>query len=62
MAIAKGLLSEDDYLLQEILFNPRTSGQVERIRTELKTIQGIIEQKDADGLKTYLKKIRNNIK
>lgn len=24
MAIAKGLLSEDDYLLQEILFNPRT--------------------------------------
>ena len=29
MAIAKGLLSEDDYLLQEILFNPRTPGQVE---------------------------------
>ena len=25
MAIAKGLLSEDDYLLQEILFNPRHS-------------------------------------
>lgn len=29
MAIAKGLLSEDDYLLQEILFNPRTPSQVE---------------------------------
>ena len=36
MAIAKGLLSEDDYLLQEILFNPRTPGQVTNIRTELK--------------------------
>ena len=35
MAIAKGLLSEDDYLLQEILFNPRTPGQVTNIRTEL---------------------------
>lgn len=36
MAIAKGLLSEDDYLLQEILFNPRTPSQVENIRLELK--------------------------
>lgn len=24
MKIAKGVLNEDDYLLQEILFNPRT--------------------------------------
>ena len=29
MAIAKGLLSEDDYLLQEILFNPTAPSQVE---------------------------------
>ena len=36
MAIARGLLSEDDYLLQEILFNPRTPAQVENIRLELK--------------------------
>ena len=35
MAIAKGVLSEDDYLLQEILFNPRTPAHVEGIRTEL---------------------------
>ena len=38
MAIAKGLLSEDDYLLQEILFNPRTPGQVTNIRTEKRGI------------------------
>ena len=62
MAIAKGLLSEDDYLLQEILFNPRTPGQVTNIRTELKNLLEIIEKKDADGMKAYLTKIREKIK
>lgn len=51
MAIAKGLLSEDDYLLQEILFNPRTPAQVEKIRTELKNLQQIISEKDAEAMK-----------
>ena len=62
MAIAKGLLSEDDYLLQEILFNPRTPGQVANIRTELKNLLEIIEKKDAEGMKAYLTKIREKIK
>lgn len=62
MAIAKGLLSEDDYLLQEILFNPRTPAQVENIRTELKNLLQIISEKDAEGLKRFLTKVRNNIK
>jgi prephenate dehydrogenase len=61
MAIAKGLLNEDDYLLQEILFNPRTPAQVEKIRTELKTLLEIITKKDAEGMQKYLKKIRSNI-
>jgi len=61
MAIAKGLMSEDDYLLQEILFNPRTPAQVENIRRELKEILEIITNKDADRLKKYLTKIRKNI-
>ena len=60
--IAKGVLSEDDFLLQEILFNPYTSGQVEKIRTELKELLDIIDRKDAEGMKTYLNKIRNNVK
>ena len=60
--IAKGVLSEDDFLLQEILFNPYTSGQVEKIRTELKELLDIIDRKDAVGMKTYLNKIRNNVK
>ncbi len=61
MDIARGLLNEDDYLLQEILFNPRTSGQVENIRRELKELLEIISNKDAEGMKTYLTKIRKNI-
>ena len=62
MNIAKGVLSEDDYLLQEILFNPYTSEQVEHIRTELKALLGIIERKDGQGMKDYLAKIRGNLK
>ena len=62
MRIAKGVLNEDDYLLQEILFNPYTSGQVAQIRTELKELLEIIDNKDAKGMKTYLTKIRNNVK
>jgi prephenate dehydrogenase len=61
MAIAKGLLNEDDYLLQEILFNPRTPAQVENIRLELKNLLEIITRKDAEGMKDYLIKIRRKI-
>ena len=53
---------EDDYLLQEILFNPRTPSQVENIRLELKNLLEIINNKDAEGMKKYLTKIREKIK
>lgn len=62
MAIARGVLNEDDYLLQEILFNPRTPEQVEGIRTELNELLDIISRKDAEGMKSYLTKIRQKIK
>ena len=62
MRIAKGVLNEDDYLLQEILFNPYTHDQVSQIRTELKELLEIIDTKNADGMKAYLTKIRNNVK
>lgn len=62
MAIARGLLNEDDYLLQEILFNPRTPSQVENIRIELKQLLEIISNKDAEGMKKYLTKIREKIR
>lgn len=61
MAIAKGLLSEDDFLLQEILFNSRTPAQVENIRTELKSLLEIIAHKDSEKLRIFLKNIRHKI-
>ena len=62
MRIAKGVLTEDDYLLQEILFNPYTHDQVAQIRDELKQLLEIIDHKDAEGMKAYLTKIRSNVK
>ena len=61
MAIARGVLGEDDTLLREILFNPLTSGQVGRIRTELSELIDIIDNKDEERLGNYLTKIRKNI-
>ncbi|MDD6593936.1 MAG: prephenate dehydrogenase/arogenate dehydrogenase family protein [Bacteroidales bacterium] len=61
MAIARGVLGEDDCLLREILFNPRTSGQVSKIRDELKELLDIIDRKDEDRLNAYLQRIRKNI-
>ena len=62
MAIARGVLNEDDYLLQEILFNPRTPAQVEGIRTELNELLDIISRKDAEAMRAFLTKIRQKIK
>ena len=62
LRIAKGVLSEDDYLLQEILFNPYTSDQVANIRTELKQLLEIIDNRDNDAMKAFLTKIRNNVR
>ena len=51
MQIAKG-----------ILFNPYTHDSVAQIRTELKELLDIIDNKDAKRMKQYLTKIRNNVK
>ena len=61
MNIARGLLSEDDYLLTEILFNPRTPKQISRIQEELDILQQLIKNKDSAGMKDYLTKRRKNI-
>ncbi len=62
MKIAKGLLSEDDYLLQEILFNKRSPKQIEKIILELQKLSTIIEQKDEKAMQTYLVELRKKIK
>ncbi|MBQ9363638.1 MAG: prephenate dehydrogenase [Bacteroidaceae bacterium] len=62
MKIAQGVLSEDDTLLREILFNPYTKDQVEQIRAEMKEIIAIIDTKDEDRMQQFLTKIRANIR
>ncbi|MBO4396993.1 MAG: prephenate dehydrogenase [Bacteroidaceae bacterium] len=62
MLIAQGVLSEDDTLLREILFNPYTKDQVSQIRDEMTELIDIIDKKDEEHMQAYLTKIRQNIK
>lgn len=62
MKIAQGVLSEDDTLLREILFNPYTKDQVEQIRNEMKEIIDIIDNRDEEHMQAYLTNIRKNIR
>ena len=59
--VAKGLLSEDDYLLSEILFNPHTAGQIQAIKSQMTELQDIVEQKDLVRMQQFLTKVRTNI-
>ena len=60
--IADGLMSEDDYLLSEILFNPNTSGQLEKIQAKLAELQHIVENRDVEAMQNYLDRVRDNLK
>ena len=62
MAIARGLMSEDDFLLQEILFNPHTPEQLANIQSQLARLQEIVSNRDAKAMKEYLDQVRENIK
>lgn len=59
--IARGLLSEDDYLLSEILFNPNTLRQLDKIKKRLSQLESIIEKRDTVALKDYLTEVRARI-
>lgn len=62
LMIANGLMSEDDYLLSEILFNPHASSQLEKIQAKLSQLQVIVENHDSKAMKHYLEEVRNNLK
>jgi prephenate dehydrogenase len=59
--IAEGLLSEDDYLLTEILLSPYSLGQVERINEQMTELIGMIRSKDKDKLREFFGRLRRNI-
>lgn len=62
MAIARGLLSEDDFLLTEILFNPHSPKQIDLIVEKLKELSDIIKQHDSERLLAYINSCRDNIR
>jgi prephenate dehydrogenase len=59
--VARGVLSEDDYLLSEILFNKFTVDQVEKIRTQLAGLIEIVKQRDFESLQDFFNSLRENI-
>jgi len=61
LEIARGLLSEDDYLLSEILFNPFTLQQIENINSRLAFLTHIIRGRDYEEMKRFLDGLRKNI-
>lgn len=61
MKIARGLMSEDDYLLTEILFNPLTPRQIERIQEQLSALLEMIRNRDTDAMKAFLSRLRKKI-
>lgn len=61
LAIANGLMNEDDFLLTEILFNPHTSTQITLIQEHLSQLKEIIDRRDAKAMKAFLDRVRGNI-
>ncbi len=60
-SIAEGLLSEDDYLLSEILLSPYSLNQVERISEQMEALKEMIKSRDKEKLTAFFAMLRSNI-
>ena len=54
-------LSEVDYLLTEILFNPKTPAKIDNIVATLTRLSKIIDKKDSGEMKQFLDGVRKNL-
>ena len=61
LMIANGLMSEDDYLLSEILFNPDSVAQLDRICASLAELRDIVASRDSAAMAAYLAAVRSNL-
>jgi prephenate dehydrogenase len=61
LSISKGLLSENDYLLSNILLSPYTIQQIENIQEKLDLLIKMIKNKDAESMHRFFEEIRVNI-
>jgi prephenate dehydrogenase len=60
-SIARGLLSEDNHLLGEILFNPYSIAELEQITGRLEHLKHIIKARDQEELESFLTRLRANM-
>lgn len=61
LEIARGLFSEDDFLLTEILFSPFTLEQLDKISSQMDYLRSLIREKDETKLREFLGMLRRNI-
>jgi prephenate dehydrogenase len=62
LEIAKGLLSEDDDLLAEIIFSPHSLAQLEAVTARLEFLKHIIRARDTDEAVAFFEGLRANIR
>ncbi len=61
LEIAKGLLSEDDELLSEIIFSPHSLEQLQGVTARLEYLKHIIMARDTDEAVSFFESLRKNI-
>lgn len=59
--IAEKLLGEDDGLLAEILFNPHSSAQLEKITRKLEFLKHVIAARDGEEARRFFSRLRENL-
>lgn len=59
--VARGLLSEDDFLLSEIVFNPHSLAQLEKISGRLNFLWHIIKNRDTGEAQRFFEGLRKNV-
>lgn len=60
--IAQGLLSEDDHLLAEIIFNPWALRELEQVTSRLEFMKHIIKNRDMEEAARFFGKLRENMR
>lgn len=61
MALAKGVLGEDDHLIAEVLFNKYSLAALEKITNKLEFLKHVIKARDYDEASRFFNKLRKNM-
>jgi len=61
LEVARGVLSEDDQLLAEVLFNPHSRSQVEKVARKLDFLTHVIRERDYEEAIAVFRSLRKNL-